>query len=221
MADNKKRIVRNTPRTDRVNARILELLAKERLTGRQIAERLHMAYGGICAYLRKLQAEPRKVRICDYLRSGGESASIFELGSAPDAPYHRAKKVVVTQAEQRRKQILTELKEPKSVVILAARLGISETMVRVYLREFREEKLIFTARWEPSNGNPVPFYQAGKGENAPKPERRPRAEYVRRHKHKKTGWAAALVPSETPAHLLSQHQVRPNSAGPVQIVRRA
>lgn len=187
------REVVNKNRTERQIARVLGVLKGDRLTAKQIAAKLHMSIACTSTYIRMLRDEPRQIRACDYLRSGGRASCVFELGADPDAVFTRARKPVPpSRGEVQRKRMLKELAQPKSVQMLVARLNLTDSRVRFYLRELRDEGKVFLIHWQRTCANPTPFYARGAGPDAPQPTRLSIAEYKQRARQRKTAWAAAL-----------------------------
>jgi DNA-binding transcriptional ArsR family regulator len=181
-------------RGERQMKRILDALQDGPLTVRQLSDRLHMAGSGIFLYLRKLREEPRRVRIAGFVRTQGIPATLYGLGTEPDARYKRPRKVRKERAGSGQRTRILELVAdyPLSTQQLVGRLGIAASGIRVYLRGLRADNKIHIADWRRSEGNPVPLYAKGNKADAPMPPRLPRQNYRAKAKVRATRWAAAL-----------------------------
>lgn len=173
-------------RGERQIARILALLAEKPMTALQLADALGLTKSAVHIYLRRLQSDPRRVRVCDYLRNGGRPFSIYGLGSEPDAELIRAKLIkkpkIANDGRVQREQILVALKgDPATVAQIAARLSVSIAYVRKYLDQLHAEGKTYVLRWAhpDGRGSLSRIWAAGTGKDAPYPEY-DRAAYHRR-----------------------------------------
>lgn len=179
-------------RSKRQKARILAALDGKQLTVKQLAALLHIERSTAQKYLTEMKAEPRLVRICGYQHTEGRSKAMYALGDAPDQPYRRRRPLVGSQFSQQKARALKALETPRSAALLGLILGVQQRQANVYLRALKKERAIHVAHWLRGGTNPIAFYRAGPGENAPRPGQQPNAAYRQRSAFKQTGWAAAL-----------------------------
>lgn len=164
-------------RGDRQIARILELLAEKPMTATELGRVMGLTKSGVHIYLRRLQEEPRKVRVCDYQRNGGRPFSIYGLGSGPDAELIRAKLIkkpkVVNDGRVQCEAILAAIRgNPSTVAQIAARLSVSIAYVRKYLDQMHAERRVWVSRWAhpEGRGSLSRVWAVGAGKDAPYPE---------------------------------------------------
>lgn len=194
---------KNTPRTDRAVARIIAALGGEKKTSRQLAEELCCSVQCVNFYLRMLRAEPRRVRVCDYLHVSGRAAALYTLGTKADAKYKRTKVITTNKTEMMKKQILEELSEPLARHALMERVGLEKTRINLYLRKMREEGLIHICGWQYGRAGAFPIHKAGKQLGVPRPQRNAAKEYRKRRAAKQTAWMFGLTGAPVPGHLVN------------------
>lgn len=178
-------------RTERQVARILEALKGRQMTARELADHLHMSYQNTKFYIRLLRDEPRRVRVCSYVRSGGRSAQVYALGVEPDAKYARKGKPRNPRPDTR-ELVLKTLAQPHSMQMLMARLKMTDRWLSHHVRSLREAGQVHISRWTRSCASLVPHYQAGAAPDAPRLQPKTRSDYTAQAKRKKTAWVAAL-----------------------------
>jgi DNA-binding CsgD family transcriptional regulator len=154
-------------RGERQENRIVEILAGGGLTSRELADRLHLSHQRTHIHLKRMRKRPnRRVRVMAYELTGGRPQCVYELGSGQD--------VSIGAYQQRRiVDMLIEIPAPWSAYQIAERLSMGYGSVKVYMRALKKARKIYVARWIWSNKTPMPLYAAGKGENVPKPTKRP------------------------------------------------
>jgi hypothetical protein len=152
-------------RSERQQARILAALAVAPATSLELADTLHMSRSATNKHLIALQAKPnRRVRVVDFeVVVPGRARGIYGLGAGRD----------IAIAEVQRKRVLKAMAEPISALDLIAKLGIMPTSAYRYIGQLMDKKKIHVVRWDWSNRTPFAVYEAGPGENVPRPTSKP------------------------------------------------
>mgnify|MGYP000318104059 CR=1 FL=1 len=74
-----------SPRAQKTIADMLRALGQRRMTREQLEAELHLSKASARRYLAHLQAEPRRVFVARWSRTGGNLAPVYALGSRKDA----------------------------------------------------------------------------------------------------------------------------------------
>jgi hypothetical protein len=153
-------------RSERQKARILAALAIAPATSLELAASLHMSRSCTNKHLIALQAKPnRRVRVIDYeVVVPGRARGIYGLGAGRD----------VTIAEVQRKRVLKAMSEPISALELIERLRVMPTSAYRYISQLMDKEKIHVVDWGWSNRTPFAIYEAGPGENVPRPTSKPK-----------------------------------------------
>lgn len=152
-------------RSERQQARILAALAVAPATSLELADTLHMSRSATNKHLLALQAQPnRRVRIVGFdVVVPGRARGIYGLGAGRD----------ITITEVQRKRVLKAMAEPISALDLIAKLCIMPTSAYRYIGELMDKERIHVVNWGWSNRTPFAIYEAGPGENMPRPTSKP------------------------------------------------
>lgn len=184
-------MTRASLRQERQIARLIDVLKKGPMSGKQVSAKLHLSYQATMAYLQMIREEPRRARICGYIletgTNGGRSSALFELGTDPDVPYQSMRRAVRPST---RANIMALLETPHSTQQLMLKLGITQSAVSLSMRSIKDE--FFIHHWQRSPGNPIPFYQAGKEPDAPRPVALKSEQRKQRAAKRKSAWVAPL-----------------------------
>lgn len=145
------------PRPARTMARILELLKDGPLTRLEISEKLSLSQSTAHHNLTRLQAEPRKIHVCGWVRTSGNPHRQFALGDKPDVPFvplHQVVKPEVDTVAVACKRIVSALVRHQSVQELATSLGCSVAYVRKYIAILLAEspRRIYVKTWRRPTG---------------------------------------------------------------------
>jgi predicted transcriptional regulator len=87
-------------------ARILAALVEKPKTSAELMAQLFISKSSMVRCLRRLQDDPRQVRVADYLHTGSKWSYIYALGAEPDAP--------MPKQQTRRERWLKELAQLKA-----------------------------------------------------------------------------------------------------------
>lgn len=87
-------------------ARILAALAEKPKTSVELMAQLFISKASMVRYLRRLQDDPRQIRVTDYLHTGSKWSYIYALGNEPDAP--------APKQQTRRERWIRELAQMKA-----------------------------------------------------------------------------------------------------------
>lgn len=181
----------------RQEAKILDLLAQKPHSRVDLAEALHIAESGVRAYLARMMAPPRMVRVVGYVRSGGRAAFLYGVGNGPDAKFKRAEYRIPKSRSDLSNEIIEALEMPLTSRQVALKVGLSASRTIVYIRKLRGERKVHIGDWIDGRGGPKPVYLAGANPDAPKPPRKSNAEYRQKSQVKRTTWAATLFTQRT------------------------
>jgi hypothetical protein len=160
-------------RSERQQARILAALEVAPASSFDLAEALHLSLSCAHKHLIALQAKPnRRVRIVDFeVVIPGRPRAIYGLGKMPDT----------TIPEVQRKRILKAITEPISALELIEKLRMLPGSFYRYLGQLLDKRKVHIVRWDWSGRTPFAIYEAGPGENVPRPTSMPvRPAIVRR-----------------------------------------
>lgn len=145
------------PRPVRTMGRILRVLKAGPLTRAEIAAKASISTSNAQSCLAKLMAEPRRVRVCAWVRTGGRASRQFELGTAPDAPFHPLRSISkqrMDMTEINCKVLVEALSKPQSVDELAESCRCSIAYVRKYMALLLKEapRRIYVCEWRRPHG---------------------------------------------------------------------
>lgn len=156
-------------RGERQEARILELLKEEPMTGFQLSDALFLSRHQIHVHLRRLMEQPnRRVRIADFQPNPGRSRAIYALGSRPDEK-------LVTVQKRRIVDALRDLDAPITARELADQVGLEYPNMIRYLRQLRTGKMkrVYIADWTWHHLSATPMFMAGAKDDAKRPREMP------------------------------------------------
>lgn len=154
-------------RGERQEKRILEALAVESLTAYQLAEQLHLSRWRVHVHLTRLMKSPNRfVRVVSYQLGAGRPRLVYGLGTG--------RNVSISEFQQSRVlKVLASAPAPWSAYQIAERMSMGYGIVKIYMRGLKKAGKVHVAQWIWSNKTPMALYLAGRGEDVPKPTKRP------------------------------------------------
>lgn len=162
-------------RGERQQDRILDCIADQAKTTKQIAAELYMSRASVAIYLKRLMdSTPRHAHIERYeLPTTGRATPFYRLGNKPDAvfqPYYVRKPKQPDRKTARIMDILELLTVPHTVHEICAEITLTPSGVRRYLQELKADKRIYIKGWRHpgKRGDLAPIYALGNRPDAPK-----------------------------------------------------
>lgn len=200
-------------RGERQKGRILAAIAAEPKTVRQLAEAVHLTMSAVLLHTKAMMREtPRRLHIAGYVpNSEGRPAPLYGPGDIPDASYERKRKDKVPDRLEARRAKLIELLRaaPRTAAQLGQLMHLSDSRVRIYIRELREEGGAYIKDWAPppGRGDLSPVYALGNRPDKVKP-RQTRADTYQKEisdpdKH------ARLLAKQRARYTVKKHTKRP------------
>lgn len=152
-------------RSERQQARILEALAIAPASTFELADTLHLSRTCVHRHIRELQEKPnRRVRVVDFETVvPGRPRGIYGLGKGKD----------LTIADFQRKRVLAAITERISALDLITKLGMLPGSTYRYIGQLLAKKKIHIVDWGWSDRTPFAIYEAGPGDNVPRPKAMP------------------------------------------------
>lgn len=154
--------------------RIIDSLRRQPMTGPEIAEMLGVVRNAATVYISRMRKEKR-IRVAGWVKNhSGRPNPIFGVGSLADEPYIPVK-VRKPKQENRvlvmRTAVLDLLKKNHTAAELAQKVYRSQSVIRGYVRDLRNEKLVRIVGWQHagSRNGWAPVYRVGRGPDVPQP----------------------------------------------------
>lgn len=154
-------------RGERQEARILDILTEGPKTAYALAEIMHLSRFRVQRYLNRMMELPnRRAHICGFEMATNRPRFLYDAGEGKNMR-------VGTYWRNRLLLALEESAGPASVKQLCSRIGLRYGTSLPYVRSLRKSNRIHIAEWAWSAKTAVPLYVIGKGDDAPKPTKRP------------------------------------------------
>jgi predicted ArsR family transcriptional regulator len=200
-------------RGERQKQRILDLVASEPKTAKQLAEGIHLSLTGVLLHTKVMMREtPRRLHIAGWVpSSGGKPAPLYGLGDVPDAAYDPIRKAKLPDRVDTRAALIRKLLEdaPLTAEQLGNAAHLSPSRTRFYLRRLRDAGEVHIKGWEPppGRGDLSPVYALGNRTDKKKP-RKTRAETYRKEKSDPER-LARLQAKRRARHTLEKYRKKP------------
>lgn len=186
-------------------ARILDILASEPMTLRQLADKLGLSLDSLYIYRNRLSSAPKRIYVSGYSDTGARPAPLYAAGDLPDVEYVPARKPKLAEDRKtkQRNRLLELLKNDGEQTAEQAgiRLSLSTSRARFYINELRTSSLkqAYIKRWQHpgKRGDLAPVYALGNRPDAPKP----RTTRAQRYKQEKSD-------QDKYDHILDQRRTR-------------
>lgn len=165
-------------RTDRQVKRILDALTGRPMTTVELAAHLNLSVSGVLYCMRPMREVPRQIHVADHITPAhgrGRPAPVYAVGDLPDVEFVAAPKVKPEKKPERiglqRARALEALAEPMTACQLGAKLFVTHSRARFYIRELRLAKQAYICGWEPAagQGDIAPIYALGSKRDKKKP----------------------------------------------------
>jgi predicted ArsR family transcriptional regulator len=154
--------------------RIIDALRRKPMTDIEIAALLGVVRNAATVYISRMRKEKR-IRVDSWIRStSGRPRPVFGVGSHPDEPYTVVKVRKPKQADRvlvMREAVLKLLETKHTAADLAEKVHRSQSIIRGYIRDLRDEKLVRIADWKQTGARNgwAPVYKLGKSKDKPHP----------------------------------------------------
>lgn len=169
-------------RSDRQIERILAAIADAPMTAKQLADQISVTVSCILIYTKRLMAEPRQIHIAGHAPSPkGKPSPLYGPGDRPNVEYTPKRKPKQgNRVEMQIDRVTKALATPCTADQLGAKIHLTRSRARFYIRELRLAKLAYIASWDapPGRGDLSPVYALGSKRDKKKP-RQTRAERYR------------------------------------------
>lgn len=164
-------------RGERQKQRILDLVASEPMTAKQLAESIHLSLTAVLLHTKAMmRSAPRRLRIAGYVPSSiGKPAPLYGPGEAPDTAYDPIRKAkLLDRVETKAALIRKHLEEaPRTAEQLGNLAHMSPSRTRFYLRRLRDAGEVYIKSWAPppGRGDLSPVYAIGSRTDKKKPKK--------------------------------------------------
>lgn len=154
--------------------KIIDALRRKPMTGPEIAAMMGFVRNSATIYITRMRGQKR-IRVAGWIKNhSGRPQPIFGVGSHADEVYVPTKPRKPKQADRvlaMRQAVLDFLEKPHTAAELAVKVHRSQSIVRGYVRDLRNEKLVRISDWKQTgerNGW-APVYRIGKKKDKPQP----------------------------------------------------